>query len=316
MYYRKFCWLLLLVWGCAESDIRVTVELLDPGPLARQLISRDPFEGYFERVERADVQLQIHPLTFDSLRFTEQYQNWLAEQLLPWPTIERDRWETELRRATRAVEEKLPGLLPDNIYLCLTRNEPYGAHVYFTRQNAIFAPLAEVQNATITELRRVLYHELFHILSRYNPALRPRLYTLANYGPAPAEIRTDSFPELVRLTNPDEPPEPYWLLTPTDTFYTLLYARPGSQDFSPALDFLTSEVAISTPSSPPVLTQNRISATRLATLTGANTGYLIHPEEIMAEHFALLFVGNTAELNFPDNIQKLEAQLKLYGQRK
>ncbi|PHI18997.1 hypothetical protein CEQ90_15280 [Lewinellaceae bacterium SD302] len=320
MYYRIFQLAIcctIFCGSCRQEPNHSAHRLLAPGPLAEQLLLEDPDEDYFHRVGPADLALQMLPLVFDTLVDTNIYRQWLAEQVIPWPATVRKRCDRLLKKAIREVEKEFTGLLPDSIFMVLLADEPYGEHIYFTRQNAIFVPLAEAEQASDQSLYTVFLHELFHLVSRHRPELRRALYAIANFVSAPERLDLDSIQHLPLLLNPDAPNYDY-LLHRGDRYYLpVLFAREGKSDFSEALNYgyfevvsLANKVAMSGESQgdsgqAKIVTNKRLPEHRIVEACEANSSYIIHPEEVLAEHFTLLFTAKKEELDYPEELGDL-----------
>jgi len=141
-------------------------------------------------------------------------------------------------------------------------------------------------------------HELWHIISRENPAYRDAAYEVIGFQAMPRL----QFPEDVknlRITNPDAPfIEHYIPLTINEEekkiiFSTMASAPYTTGSFFEYLMIVLYEVdikqgAVELLTSPPYSVEQ---ATDLRDKIGNNTNYIIHPEEITAEHFTMLVTG-------------------------
>ena len=151
---------------------------------------------------------------------------------------------------------------------------------------------------------QVLAHELFHVLSSQNPELRDRLYQIIHFE----RSNKISLPETLqdqRLTNPDAPvnehvihlmvdgnktPAAPVILAKSKTF------RPGgvfaNMDFKIMLlerkngDF----VARFSEGQPQLLSPREVPD--YLDQIGRNTGYIIHPEETLADNFWMMLLGS------------------------
>jgi len=158
-------------------------------------------------------------------------------------------------------------------------------------------------------LRATISHELFHVLSRTNPELRDRLYAVIGFETCreleiPAELRSR------KITNPDAPRNQHcirleaagkqeWaipiLLANSET-----YDRERGGQFFNYLElwFLVVErrgngvdvMPVYEAARPKLLQLREVS--RFFEQVGRNTNYIIHPEEILADNFALLVTGH------------------------
>ncbi|MBK5911572.1 hypothetical protein CCR85_08735 [Rhodothalassium salexigens] len=170
------------------------------------------------------------------------------------------------------------------------------------------APGLIARRAADGTLVELFYHELFHILSRHNRAARDELYALIGFKPCGAFDLPAPYAGR-RITNPDAPVNAHYLPVTVDGVPTkvlpLLYAvsrtydptrrRPGF-----AGQFRTGFMAVRHTGDRCEAVNGRDGTARLYRTDdlddlydriGRNTQYTIHPEEILADNFALLMTG-------------------------
>jgi hypothetical protein len=165
-----------------------------------------------------------------------------------------------------------------------------------TRGNAILLPVG-ARPARAAARDFMLAHEIFHILSRAQAARHDSLYALIGFRPCrfalPAELRAR------RVTNPDAPEERHYVqLRGGGAYVPLQLARPVEAPppaLAESLQFLLLEVDVADG----VCTARRrrgggwdlvapAALPALFAVIGRNSDYLAHPEELMADNFALL----------------------------
>ncbi|MBK5920124.1 hypothetical protein CCR80_03605, partial [Rhodothalassium salexigens] len=186
-----------------------------------------------------------------------------------------------------------------------------GARPQGADPNAAAAPSAPgliARRAADGTLVELFYHELFHILSRHNRAARDALYGLIGFEPCGSFDLPAPYAGR-RITNPDAPVNAHYLPVTVDGEPTkvvpLLYAvsrgydptrrRPGF-----AGQFRTGFMAVRHTGDRCEAVNGRDGTARLYRTDdlddlydriGRNTHYTIHPEEILADNFALLMTG-------------------------
>jgi hypothetical protein len=162
----------------------------------------------------------------------------------------------------------------------------------YTRGDAIILPdkvLAEERG----KLDQIVAHELFHVISRRDPARRDRLYRVIGFERCPDYVFP---PELAarRITNPDAPHNDHRIRIrdgETEVWaIPVLYAEPGRYD--PArggefFDYLQFRLAVVDAASRGTRLVEVGRIDRFFDQVGRNTKYIIHPEEILADNFAL-----------------------------
>jgi hypothetical protein len=175
----------------------------------------------------------------------------------------------------------------------------------YTRQNAIFFPqgMLGMRGAA---LERLVAHELFHVATRANPKLADPLYAVIGFHrcavvlPAVLAAR--------RITNPDAPKDEHcievtagerkaWALP----LLVSVVAKEALATSGPFLHNVTTvlllvdrkgagpAVPLQGADGPLVAGIDEVSG--FFEQVGRNTRYIIHPEEIVADNFALLAMG-------------------------
>jgi hypothetical protein len=228
----------------------------------------------------------------------------VGRSVQPWTPDETNRIVDVLQMVgDKLAQWRLP--LPANIMLIKTSGEEEFNNCY-TRQNAIVFPAEEAARKP-SALKYSILHELFHVLSRHDPALRQALYGTIGFK----RINEIELPEELRgrkVTNPDGVQNgwtigltnqsevvqavPILLATgpsfnpnergasPYD-YFRLLVVEPGSSGWAPQL--VAGHPRLLKPA----------ETTGWFEQIGRNTHYTIHPDEILADNFFLLINGNT-----------------------
>jgi hypothetical protein len=227
-------------------------------------------------------------------RLAEHY----AANTRVWTPEERARLEASIARVSPLLSP-YEALLPPRMLL-IASTDRVDAGFAFTRGSDI------VMGATLPEdgarLDHVLIHEVFHVLSRRNPARRDAIYDAVGF----VRCMQITLPENVRnriLTNPDAPVVNY--VFPLGESDVGVVATPvivvNSTTFDPARPSMAQYVGVEfaslhrdaagvcTPAAEPA-PEAAVQAA-LQRRAGRNTGYIIHPEEIAADNFALMLVG-------------------------
>jgi len=247
----------------------------------------------------------------------ERLRAFVAATVQPWRAENEARW----RRALAAIAPRIVALgvpLPDEILLVDTDGRD-AAGAPYTRGRAIVLPSASMPPGDEDDTM-VLAHELFHVVSRHRPALATELYRTIGFEPVPP-LQWPAAWLRQRIANPDAPFDRHAMRLVIDGRETrvmpLLVARrtdlrPGETFFS-VMDVRLLEVAVGAERTLPLLRGGsplwhapQELPSYLARL-GGNTGYIIHPEETMADNFALLVTGRQARN--PALLDRIEAVL-------
>jgi hypothetical protein len=213
----------------------------------------------------------------------------------------------------------LAGWLPDRILIAKISPEVESGASAFTRGTAIFIG-GDGLPAADAALDGLILHETFHVLSRANPERRDALYAVIGFQRCaimdlPADLRARLF------TNPDAPSVDHAApISQTDAALLatpLLVANPTRYD--PAhprmFDYLNVEITPlrrdaagrCTPAAGVAQTQDELTEA-IYLRTGRNTGYLFHPEELMADNFAQM-MSVRADAPSPEVYDRLAAVL-------
>ena len=285
-----------------------------------------PEEGRALLTARDDYVQRLSPfdrsakLKTDKALSEEEYLARVGQNAVAWSAD--DQAAVQVALAELAPKINALGLdWPDEVLFVKTTGAEEGQAAY-TRANAIFLPPGRLAAAAREGLSRLIIHELFHVLSRHNPALRDELYAAIGFQPC-GEI--DLPPKLarVKITNPDAPvnahcirlavnSEPAWMM-PIIYSSAETYNVAAGGEFFKYLKFgflrLNGE-----PGQPAVYTDDNTrvldpkSVTGFFEQVGKNTNYIIHPEEILADNFSFLLLEKP-DLPSPEVVAKMKEVL-------
>jgi len=259
----------------------------------------------------------------------EAYLAFVGQQLLPWTASEREKVLAvidDLRGPLDAM--RLP--LPTQLLMIKTTGREEGGAAY-TRANAIVLTESHLRREP-KELTRLICHELFHVLSRAAPSVRDGLYAAIGFR----RCAEPALPEALRtrqITNPDAPVNDHCIDVVIDgtrrTVVPILLA--DSERYEPErggeffeylrLRFLAVQEEKGTEATSLLLIRGQpilVPVTELRGFfeqVGRNTGYIIHPEEILADNFAHLMM-QTPDLESPEVVRRMAgffAELRLLG---
>jgi hypothetical protein len=321
---KAFCLVAVIVCmgsaGFCHGEVRLaaksTAVFATVDKAAEILTTRDDF------VERLSPFDRAARLKTDRAVSEEEYLKFVAQNVLAWPDAQKKTVESALQ----AIQPRLEALslpFPKTVYLIRTTGKEEGGAAY-TRGQAVVLPESELA-AGPRALRKLISHELFHVLTRANPDLRERLYKTIGFEKCdevefPAGLKTR------KITNPDAPRndhcirlqiggKPVWAVP-------ILFSAAGKYDVARGGEFFnylqfrfllversgdSMGVKAIYDGPEPRLADVR-SATGFFEQVGRNTQYIIHPEEILADNFALLVLGETG-VPSPVILQKMKDAL-------
>ena len=288
------------------SDIRFVLSA-EAGPL---LGSKDEFirdQGSFDQALRMQSSEELDEAA---------YMDFLSSQALDWKS-------PQIRRVTEAIGQAEARLsewgaqfdMPDEILLLLTSGKEEPGAIAYTRGEMIVFSAPAVSEDMESGLQRLFLHELFHVLSRHNPEIRKALYATAGFE----SCQAIDFPEKLlqrKLTNPDAHHFDAYISLEIEGEsrnlmpLTLAKSAPWTAgDIFANLELAFLEVKVvegaCTVKGKPVL-HPISSAPDYVARTGGNTGYIIHPEEIIADNFAMAMMGES-EVPNPEVLSQIKA---------
>jgi hypothetical protein len=277
---------------------------------AAALTAKDAFS---DSLSRFDLQCR---LATDADVTVEAWRKFVAGEVRGWD----ERQTATVTAALKRLRERLDKLnlpLPDTILLVHTTGKEEGGAAY-TRGSAIVLP-DKVLAYQANQFDRLLAHELFHVLSRHQPMLRSELYGLIGFATCPPIALPASLADR-KITNPDAPLVDCTIeLKGSDKTYIaapVLYASADNYDaeaggslfkyltfrlmvlekhegqWRPAL--MGDQAVVIDPKKEPAFFDK----------IGNNTNYIIHPDEILADNFVHLVMGNQ-NLDTPRIVERL-----------
>lgn len=231
--------------------------------------------------------------------------------------------KARIAAAIAAVKESLNQFaLPyPPVILMIETDGSEESNLAYTRANAIVLPAMLV--AFSGSLNRVMAHESFHVLTRANPALREALYGCIGFKPC-GEVTLPAGLKARKITNPDAPHNDFYC---TVTWHGQRVA---------ALPVLASKKEKYDPQTgggvfayidPKLLLIEQLKGqwrprlergqpmligygevTGFYEQVGRNTQYIMEPEEILADNFALLITKQPPRS--PEVLEKIRITLK------
>ena len=242
------------------------------------------------------------------------------ESILEWDEDERTKIQTQLVAIDSTLNSMYYHLnMPSEIVFIKSTMQDEGRAAGYTRGHSIVLKEG-VSYYSDMQLRELLLHELFHVLSRHDARLRKDLYqligfTICNEIKLPIDLKNK------KISNPDAPfKDSYITLAKGDTTIECmmyLYSKRPYQggSFFTYLSIglvvlqgdVQKEIALRN-GQPIIYTTEEVE--NFAEQIGQNTAYIIDPEEVMADNFmhAVLQAKDKPSMDLIRKIQHRLAQ--------
>ena len=301
-----------------ENANASVVQLLSADEASNELKTID---DYLTNLSRFDLDSRVQ----SSTATLDDYLAFVTEHVLSWNDEQIRCIESYVDFLNTSCIERLKLLtLPARIFVVLTDGRDENGAAYCRNKNVILLPEPYVKMTD--RLRDVFIHELFHIWSRQdaNTGVRDELYGSIGYHRIPVD-REVAFPASlsdVRITNPDAPLTMKYFInlrkTADDDDETykctpILYAsRSFDLTFSTNMfQYLVATTLVLDDDTyqpkEPLEYLSYDEAADFRDQIGENTGYIIHPEEILADNFVLWMIGtgDSNRLRTPSVVTKM-----------
>ena len=270
--------------------------------------------GEDEYIKRLSPLDRASRLKSDQPVSEQQFLQFAAAQTEPWSDHDKEALG-EILTSFTAVLNALPVPYDGAVALIRTTGAEEGGAAY-TRGNAII--LSDDVLSDRVELRWLLAHELFHIVSRRNPALRDALYAAIGFVKG-SDLALPASVAGHIVANPDTPDNSHFIRVRLDgkalcavPVFLFTIDRYDTERGGLFFNYGELQYAVTAKvpaggSAPPA----EFSLVKPEQLTGLdeqigrNTDYTIHPDEILAENFALLLTDSNAKS--PEILDRIRA---------
>ncbi|HPK09109.1 MAG TPA: hypothetical protein PK246_02140 [Saprospiraceae bacterium] len=276
--------------------------VLDSTAASIQIID-DIGDDFFENISALDMSIQMKNDEFltDRNQCLVEYKKYLQTQTRSFTQKEKAYIESVLPMVETLISNINPELLIKSNIAKISTNH-YGNDVYYTRNNTIFIPENVLIKRDSNNLRNVLIHEMFHIISRNQPILKEKLYGLIGFKKCKNEAILPQILQEILLSNPDGPNMDYYITLKSPDTKTEVNAMPlittntpnYESDKSGIFSYLTFDLfayEVTTDSLYSTKTgKTTIDPSYMQSFFNQikdNTQYIIHPDEIMADNFLI-----------------------------
>jgi hypothetical protein len=240
----------------------------------------------------------------------EEFLKFVKESVLTWNESEKAKIEeaiASIRPALNTLRLSLP-----KIVNLVKRSGAEEGHAFYTRDAAIVLPEKETDEGDPGLLKRTIAHELFHILSRGNPALREKLYELIGFKKC-GEVEFQSDLKSRKITPRNDHAIQIRVGGEEVRAVPILFSNAAKYDVNRGGEFFNYlqssflQVPRMSSAQPVLATPEEVSG--FFEQVGRNTNYFIHPEEILADNFALLIL-NEHNVPSPEILEQMRRILE------
>ncbi|MBL7799028.1 MAG: hypothetical protein JNJ90_21190 [Saprospiraceae bacterium] len=290
--------------------------LLDSAEASRTLV-HDATDRFFELVTASEMSIQMKkPLEPGQTRadLLPAFTDYLRRDVAAFTPDESVFAAGVMQEVFNTCQTVAPGIFPDTLILIKTKGNHYGNSVYYTRENTIVIPADALASGLRDAFKSTMYHELFHVYSRLNPEKRTRLYRLIGFEHIGLEkLKLPDSLALRVLYNPDGVDFAQKITldmgngTSIDAapiiFSKNLGFKPGKRAFFSYVDFSLYQIVqneqgrweVKTKPDGYSSTLNMRELPDFFRQIKDNTGYIIHPDEVLADNFSFLMSSKTDE---------------------
>lgn len=299
---------------------------------AASAITYDKTNTYFDKVQLSEMSIQMKkPITAGQTRESvlPEYIRFMKTEVEDFTPEEVKALGDAVDKMYKTVSQLGPNIFPDTLKLIKTKGHHYGDGVWYTREDCIIIPANEMAAANTNSFLGTLFHELSHVYSRLNPEKSKQLYKLIGFEsiglnnlmlpPALAErvlYNPDGvdFAQKIDLVQEDKS-----VIHAIPVIYSNHVGyTPDKKEFFGYLEFNIYQIEKQSDGKWKVKVQDDgfTSTLKLDTQPDFfrqikdNTGYIIHPDEVLADNFSFIMQdlnGKQVSAKFsPEGKQLLE----------
>ena len=312
-FLRMFCFFILVLLLACKSNKDVPKSTSESKPAfitfrdstqAADAIVADDIDGFYEQLSVLEMQIQMKSKAVYISReeALKAYKAFIKTQVSDWKPEEIMIMESLFKQVKKLCDTLSPRVYPAGIKLVKVKTGHYGNDVYYTRGKNIMIPENIFPLAEGDYQLPVMIHEVFHILSRYQPELRKDLYAMIGFAKSEKPIKLNSSLEKLLLTNPDGVSYQYTIDLEnngkTSKAIPLITSKYDSfkSDQPMFFDYLNFDLYSLDDRGDHYVAKSTTKGGTMIPLTNTpsfftkikdNTQYIIHPDEIMADNFML-----------------------------
>ena len=277
----------ILIVGCGSTDQKgITYQFTSFSNSINKLTNHDEFTN---RWSKFDIDVRLNKQNGNK---NELFQ-YISTQALQWSESEKIKVDSVMQSINKDIKHLMLNIdYPNSIFFIKTTGEEEGNASGYTRSNCLILN-DETLIWGFQKLKNIIIHELFHIISRNNLSFREKMYEVIGFK----VIKEISFPQSLidfKVTNPDAPMiNSYINLSNGEESkdYALITYSKKEFNGGSLFDYVTFGF---------IKLQDLNNGVKVPIIyvdgdfinffeqIGNNTGYIIHPDEILADNFVFL----------------------------
>ncbi len=273
-------------------------------------ITIDEKENFFNLINKLDMSIQMKKnFAAETSRedAVKEYKAFLKTDVLAFSKEDMEFINEVFKEAYELCNKVSTNIFPKEIKLIKSHGTHYGFGAYYTRENCIIIPKDVLELKNHKSFLETMLHEISHIYTRYNPEQRKAIYKLIGFtsiGNQSNLLMKDGLRERV-LLNPDGinfaytidlkelSGQPYSaipviisneteFLSTKSNFFNYIFFSLYKVRMNHSARVISDEEGNST------VNMNNIPDF-FSQITD-NTGYIIHPDEIVADNFMYIMM--------------------------
>lgn len=278
---------------------------------ASDLIAIDETDDIFGKMTVTEMCIQMKRNYSDDYTagdIASDYLTFVKKDVTSFNTTETEFVANVMKECFELCNKVSPNIFPKNINLIKTKGRYYGDGVYFTREDCIIIPANELVKPNREQFLSTMLHEIFHVYSRKNPAKRAALYELIGFK-AVEPVSSVAIPEPLKsriLLNPDGTNYLYAInlqIAPDKEIKAVPIIYANADKYNPKKPAFFNYLAFELFELQPMARGWAVQTTKEGKSTlnlkelpdfyrqiRDNTGYIIHPDEVLADNFSFLIL--------------------------
>ena len=299
MFWKRFISVVMIVTmaatvlcSCAKKDGNHIPHRFASAEEGRELMLSNN-ENYYDNFSQNDLDFKMQKTgaTMD------EYKEYAGQQVQEFSFFEKNYINSCIKDMEKTLDKNgyvLPEI-DEIVFIKTTMNEELGAsgythgtQIYLDGTIISFNTFAHVIPGFDEYFRHLLWHELFHCLTRSNPDFRADMYSLVHFTVVDSDYEIPASVFEYKITNPDvEHHNSYatFIIDGEEVDCFTEYITTMHYEEAQA-SFMTCSTTALVPVDGRDIFYTPEQASNFDEIFGTNTGYVTDPEECMADNFA------------------------------